>query len=386
MTEIPTVGRTPVYIVTLSLFVIFNLVGALSKNYSTLMAMRFLTGLFGSPALSTGGASLTDMFSYAQAPFSLIAWSFGALAGPVIGPIIGGYSVMKLNWRWPLWEVEIASGISLLLLFFLLPETYAPKLLIQKADKIRKNQPPEIAKLIKTEAEIKQMHTTVSSFLFDALAKPIQIGLEPVVLFCNIYLGLSYAQFYLWFEAFPLVFVNIYDFNLGQLGLPFLGLVISCAITSAIYMYHYYKVYYKQNLKGEWGVPEDRLKIALIGGLFIPVSLFIFGWTSRASIHWIAPTIGAALYLPGTFLLFQTLMVYLPMSYPKYVASLMAINTAFRSIMASVFPLFAHRLYTVMGIGQACSMLAGISLALQPILLLIYIYGSKIRQWSKYAE
>lgn len=32
--------------------------------------------------------------------------------------------------------------------------------------------------------------------------------------------------------------------------------------------------------------PEARLEIGLMASIFIPVSLFIFGWASRASVHW----------------------------------------------------------------------------------------------------
>ncbi len=45
---------------------------------------------------------------------------------------------------------------------------------------------------------------------------------------------LSDAIFYLWFEAFPLVFTDIYHFNLGVSGLPFLGFVVSGAITVSV--------------------------------------------------------------------------------------------------------------------------------------------------------
>ena len=46
-------------------------------------------------------------------------------------------------------------------------------------------------------------------------------------------------------------------------------------------------------------VPEERLKIAFYTGIFIPVALFIFGWTSRKSVHWIVPIIGSGIYMPG---------------------------------------------------------------------------------------
>lgn len=53
MSEIPQVGRNPVYIATLVVFVALQVPTALAGNFGTLLAFRFLTGLFGSPALAT---------------------------------------------------------------------------------------------------------------------------------------------------------------------------------------------------------------------------------------------------------------------------------------------------------------------------------------------
>jgi hypothetical protein len=84
--------------------------------------------------------------------------------------------------------------------------------------------------------------------------------------------------------------------------------------------------------------PEIRLEIGLVGSLFIPTSVLMFGFTSKASIHWIVPVIGAALYLPGIFLNFQSILMYITMAYPAHSASVLAGNDLFRSAMASVFP------------------------------------------------
>lgn len=119
-----------------------------------------------------------------------------------------------------------------------------------------------------------------------------------------------------WFEAFPLVFVGIYHFNLGQSGLPFLGLFVTCFFACAGYIcWQYFHVEPLFKRQG-YIAPESRLVVALFASFFIPTSLFIFGWTARANVHWIGPTIGADLYLPGLYLLFQSILVYLPSSYP----------------------------------------------------------------------
>jgi predicted MFS family arabinose efflux permease len=52
--ELHLLGRNPVYMVTLFLFVIFQIPTITAKNINTVLAMRFMTGLSGSPALATG--------------------------------------------------------------------------------------------------------------------------------------------------------------------------------------------------------------------------------------------------------------------------------------------------------------------------------------------
>ena len=44
----------------------------------------------------------------------------------------------------------------------------------------------------------------------------------------------------------------------------------------------------------------------------------------------IAPVIAAALYLPGIFLSFQSILMYLALSYPNYQGSILAGNDLFR--------------------------------------------------------
>ena len=57
--EFPSLGRNPVYILGLLIFVIFQVPIVLAQNISTVLAFRFLTGFCGSPALATGVRSLS---------------------------------------------------------------------------------------------------------------------------------------------------------------------------------------------------------------------------------------------------------------------------------------------------------------------------------------
>jgi DHA1 family multidrug resistance protein-like MFS transporter len=62
LSEIPSIGRNPIYMATLFLFVILQIPTIYAKNIQTIQALRFFAGFVGSPALATGGASIQDMF------------------------------------------------------------------------------------------------------------------------------------------------------------------------------------------------------------------------------------------------------------------------------------------------------------------------------------
>ena len=58
-----TVGRKPVYILALGIYVIFNIPCALAKNIGTLLVCRFFCGFFASVSLTLAGGSISDLFS-----------------------------------------------------------------------------------------------------------------------------------------------------------------------------------------------------------------------------------------------------------------------------------------------------------------------------------
>ena len=115
------------------------------------------------------------------------------------------------------------------------------------------------------------------------------------------------------------------------------GSVASC-IFYCVYLYYIFPVFKEAAAASQPFQPERGLKLAAFSGVLIPISLFTFGWTSRPDIHWIVPVISASLYMPGIFLLFQSKLVYVDMTYGEYAASALAGNAFFRSWLASAFP------------------------------------------------
>ncbi|KAK9248874.1 major facilitator superfamily domain-containing protein [Lipomyces tetrasporus] len=387
LSEVPAIGRNWVYLPTMFIFVILQIPTALSKNIGSLIALRFIAGFFSSPALSNGGASMGDIMAPSFVPYGIAIWAGAAVCGPVLGPLLGGVFTQIKDWRWSFWCLMWISGAAFIVLLFCLPETFGPTVLSRRARRLRKATGN---KNLTTKSELEFSSVNTGVMIQDNLIRPFIISFwEPGVLMLNIYTGFMYAVLYTWFEAFPIVFAELHHFNLIQSGLSFCGLLVGCMISCSIYLYLIGHKIIPWLMAGHR--PEILFKIAFYAAPILPVSLIFFGWSSTASVHWIAPIIASGLFLIGGYIIFQVLFNYLGMSYPRYLASVFAGNGLFRSGMAGAFPLFARQLFVKLGpskfpIGFGTTVLAGIAAVLVMLPFVFYHAGHLMRARSKYAN
>ena len=83
LSEIPAIGRNPIYIATYIIFVALTLAASLVNNFGGLLVLRFLLGFFGSPCLANAGASYGDFFGPKAMPYVIALWGGGATLSPV---------------------------------------------------------------------------------------------------------------------------------------------------------------------------------------------------------------------------------------------------------------------------------------------------------------
>ena len=384
MSEIPQFGRNPVYIGTLIVFVFLQFAVIYAKNFGMLLAFRFLTGFFGSPVLATGGASLADMYKPSKRAYAIGIWGMAAICGPVLGPLVGGFAAQHKGWQWTIWELLWLSGFSLIVLIVFLPETSSSNILYRRSRRLRKHTGRND---LKCEPELIGESMTGKDIVMMTLVRPFQLTFTEPILFClNLYIALIYGLLYIWFESFEIVFVGIYHFNLGEEGLSFVGILVGALVViPPFFLYLYYIQEPQFNENGELK-PEKRLPPAFVGAFCIPICLFWFGWSSRASVHWIVPIIGSSFFTIGAFLLFNSVLNYLGDAYPEYAASVLAGNDFMRSSFGAGFPLFAAAMYNNLGVGWASSLLGFLSIAFIPIPFVLYFYGERIRKASKRAR
>ncbi|TFY69818.1 hypothetical protein EVJ58_g189 [Rhodofomes roseus] len=341
-------------------------------------------GLRGQPALATGGASLADMWGPEDRAVVIGLWGLAAICGPVLGPLIGGFAAQANGWRWTIWPLLWLSGAALAFLFVLLPETSSSAILYRRAVRLRRltgNQN------LKSEGEIESEEMTLGEVAKMTLVRPFVLAFrEPIVASWNLYIMLVYGILYIFIQSFEVVFVERHGFNLGQNGLAFMGLFVGALVVYMLYVPYFIVCVKPKFAEGKNFTPEDRLPPAMVGAFCLPISLFWFGWTASSSIPWIVPIIGSSFFSIGTFLLFNAGLNYLQDCYPKYAASVLAGNDLFRASVGAGFPLFSTAFFHNEGVGQACSILGGISIAMIPIPFVLYRYGHKIRARSRYAQ
>ncbi|KAI1195222.1 major facilitator superfamily transporter [Nemania serpens] len=383
LSELPSVGRSPVYFWTMLVFVLLSIPTALVTNYPGLIVLRFLQGFFGSPCLANGGASLGDLYDNMHLPYALIGWVTAGYCGPALGPLLSGFSVPVLGWRWSLLEILFAGSAIFPVMFIFLPETSSATLLLQRAQRLRRRTGNAA---FMSQSEIEQRGKSSRAIFVDALIKPLEITIkDPAILFVQLYTAVVYGTFYSFFESFALVYPVFYGMTSGQIGLVFLSVLVACLLGVIVYA-SYIHFYMNPRIRaiGE-PVPEARLVPALAAAFGPTIGLFVFAWTARPDVHWIVPTVGITLYGANVFILFQCLFVYVSLSYPKYAASLFAGNDLFRSALAFAAVLFAPPLFEALGIARGNSVLGGLSVIGIIGIWFLYIFGAKLRSMSKFA-
>lgn len=372
-----TFGRRRLYIVCFSIFSLLQIPTALSPNVKTLVAIRTVSGFFGSVGIANGGGTISDMFEPSERAGVFGWYLLGPLLGPTLGPLFGGFIVQYLGWRWIFWILTIVCMTNTALGVFFLKESYAPVLLETRRQAREKDGGGKYR--LKDDYEDERPFWTKMA---SSMQRPLKILFtQPIVLTMAIYQAITFATVYTLYTNFQDIYGKLYGFNTTQVGLMYLGPGVGFLVAVWFIVPRIDTVYnalarrYNNTPK-----PEFRLPIANIGSVFIPVSLFWFAWTAETHQHWLVTISSTFFFGIGQVCVLNSVQNYYIDSFSRYAASAIAAGAVFRSVVGGVIPLFAPAVFDSVGYGWGVSIFGLLSVAIAPAPLLFFYYGERIRK------
>ena len=273
-------GRRFIFYSTFLLYLAFNFLCAFAPNLGSLLVGRFLTGTFVSAPLSNCPGVVADLWdplqrSNAMAGFSAMVW-----IGPALGPVIAGFFELNENWRWSFYVLLWLGGVTAVIMLTI-PETYAPAILHIKAKRIRA---AKISGYENVKAQAEDSDRTLVGIYKVALTRPWIILFDPISFLCAIYMAIVYTLLYMLFSIYPIVFQEKRGWNSGVGELPLIGTVIGALLSGGIVLVDT-RIRQKKVERGEMKLedttPEDRLPMAMIGGIGFAATMFWFAWSAE---------------------------------------------------------------------------------------------------------
>ncbi|KAI4133080.1 MAG: hypothetical protein LQ347_002298 [Umbilicaria vellea] len=258
-----SLGRRPVYLFTLALYMVANLGLALNKHsYGILLGLRTLQSLGASAAFAVSYGVVADVCLPAErgsmvGPISMLL-NLGACVGPVIGGLVAFTSG---SYEWVFWALVVVGGILLFGVGVFLPETARNVVgngTVRKRQKWwerswwslgqewitkgRRNN-KDTNGLTATNAAVGAPSSLIKSFRIRNPLACLRIIFHRDT-FCILWVpGSFYLVDYSFVAATPDIYKNIYQFNELEIGLAYLprgaGIIIGGYIIGKLIDYNY---------------------------------------------------------------------------------------------------------------------------------------------------
>ncbi len=120
-------GRKKLLLVCMSCFLISSVLCGAATSLTSIVLFRTAQGLFGASLVPLSQFILRDTFPVEQQGKAMAIWGIGIMAGPVLGPTLGGYITETLNWRWVFYINVPVCIVALPMTWFFITETPTTK-------------------------------------------------------------------------------------------------------------------------------------------------------------------------------------------------------------------------------------------------------------------
>lgn len=117
------VGKRPVYLLALLVYVAANVWSYEARVYGRLLAARMVSAFASSASDATVPSLVADLFSVHERGHCMMIFHLTLSCGFFLGPLISAYITQEAGWRWSCGFLAIAGGVTFLVGFFTIRET-----------------------------------------------------------------------------------------------------------------------------------------------------------------------------------------------------------------------------------------------------------------------
>lgn len=319
-----TLGRRTIYISSFVLFLIFNVLSAVSTDIAMLIVMRVFSGGAAASVQAVGAGTIADIWEVKERGRAMGIFYLGPLCGPLLAPIVGGALAEGLGWRSDFWFMTIYGGCLLLFLIFMLPETLAhqkPVAELAEAEAVQEVVGEKDSRPGLTRTTTKQS-VAIKTKKYTAMARrffldPLRIILYlrfPAVAISVFYASITFCSLYVLNISVQQTFSTApYNYSTIIVGLLYIPNSLGYFLSSIFGGRWVDKIMHREARKaGRYDAngklqfrPEDRMKEnAWIASALYPCGLIWYGWCARYGVFWFAPMAANFFFGIGSMLVF----------------------------------------------------------------------------------
>jgi DHA2 family multidrug resistance protein len=104
-------GLRRVFLVSVAGFTVASMLCGLSQSLPEVVLARLLQGMFGAALVPLSQTVLMNIYPKSQQGFALALWGIAVMAGPVLGPVLGGWLTSAYSWRY-VFFINVPIGIG----------------------------------------------------------------------------------------------------------------------------------------------------------------------------------------------------------------------------------------------------------------------------------
>jgi MFS family permease len=385
-------GRRVTYICTFVVLLGSCIGLAEVKHYYQLVILRCLQSTGSASTIAIGAGVIGDITTREERGGYMGIYQAGLLAPVAVGPILGGIFSDTLGWRAIFWFLAIYSGVFLMILMLVLPETLRSIVGNGSGPTKGLTISPLFAFMRRRETQTDANGTSFHSNQPQTATKklpvnifgPFQIIIGLEVTYIIFFLAVYYTVWQMVITLLSTLLKDIYHLSDLQSGLTFIANGIGCIIgtltTGKFLDFDYRRM--KKKYTGDPGdFPLERARLRTIwlwSGLEC-ASVLVFGWTLKYHVHISVPIICTFVLGWAATSIIGVVTTFMVDIFPKQAASATAAVNLVRCLMAAGGTAAALPIVNAIGVEWTFTILVGITLLSLGLVVLQLKLGSSRR-------